>query len=34
MKNEDEENFGVYLSLFLFLVEEETLEYLYDAWTK
>jgi hypothetical protein len=34
MKNEDEEHFDVYLSLFLLNVEEETLEYLYDAWTK
>ena len=33
MENEYEENFGVYLSLFLFIVEEKTLEYLYDAWT-
>jgi len=34
MKNEDDENFSVYLLLFLLNVEEETLEYLYDAWTK
>jgi hypothetical protein len=34
MENEDEEHFGVYLSLFLFNVEEETLESLYDAWIK